>query len=353
MFFGLLVSELERLCPADARRWRGLRLVACDKTTLQLPETPELWKKYGHHDIRTHVGPVAVEFCCFMTILARAPFAFTIAPADTSEDKLLKKMKGRLRKGDLLLIDNGFYGAANFKWILAQGAHFLIPANTAVKPKLLKELGANDYLAEITDSHNKETMKVRVVYVHRNGFRRRRLVTSLLDPVAYPASELAGIYHQRWTIETFYDEFKNDMSANKWHCESVENFRKELACKLILACLTRLAIAKAAKKRRTVPGMISFAKALGETRRFILRIIDSSAPRSFETAYGLLVAYCARHKITVRPGRRFSRDKQEYRRKSRGLVRGKVGRPRKPTPKIKKEDRRFATDSKGVTYLLS
>lgn len=353
MLFGLLVSELERLWPVDAKLWRGLRLVACDKTTLQLPESPELWKKYGHHDVRTHLGPVAVELCCFMTVIARAPFAFTIAPADTSEDKLLKKMKGRLRKDDLLLIDNGFYGAANFKWILAQGAHFLIPANTAVKPRLLKELGANDYLAEITDSRTKEVMIVRVVYVHRNGFRRRRLATSLLDPVAYPASELSGIYHQRWTIETFHDEFKNDMSANAWHCETVENFRKELVCKLILVCLTRLAIAKAAKKRRTVPGMSSFAKAYGETRRFILRIIDSAAPRKFETEHGLLVAYCARHRITVRPGRVFTRDKQEYRRKSRGLVKGKVGRPRKPTPKTRREDRRFANDSKGVTYLLS
>ena len=108
------------------------------------------------------------------------------------------------------------------------------------------------------DSHIKETMKVRVVYVRRNGFRRRRLVTSLLDPVAYPASE-----------------------------------------------------------------------------------------------HRLLVDYCARHRIVVRPGRVFPREKQEYRRKSRGLIRGKVGRPRKPTPKFKRQDRRFATDSKGNTYLKS
>jgi hypothetical protein len=353
MLFGLLVAELEKLWPAEAKRWRGLRLVACDKTTLQLPESPALWKKYGHHDIRTHLGPVAVEFCCFMTVLARAPFAFTIAPADTSEDRMLKRMKGHLRKNDLLLIDNGFYAAANFRWILAQGAHFLIPANTTVRPRLLKELGASDYLAEIIDSHTKEAMTVRVVYVQRNGFRRRRLVTSLLDPIAFPASELSGIYHRRWTIETFYDEFKNDMSGNRWHCKTVENFRKELACKLILVCLTRLAIAKAAKKRRTTPGMISFSKACAETRRFILRVMDSSAPRDFETGYGLLVAYCARHKITVRPGRSFTRDKQERRRKARGLVKGKVGRPRKPAPKIKRADRRFATDSTGNTYLLS
>ena len=43
---------------------------------------------------------------------------------------------------------------------------------------------------------------------NRDGFRRRRLVTSLLDPDRFPASELARLYHLRWDIETFYTEEK-------------------------------------------------------------------------------------------------------------------------------------------------
>jgi hypothetical protein len=35
-----------------------------------------------------------------------------------------------------------------------------------------------------------------------------RLVTSILDPEAAPAVELAALYHQRWEIETTLDELK-------------------------------------------------------------------------------------------------------------------------------------------------
>ena len=35
---------------------------------------------------------------------------------------------------------------------------------------------------------------------------RHRLVTTLLDPEAYPALDLACAYHERWEIEVVIDE---------------------------------------------------------------------------------------------------------------------------------------------------
>jgi hypothetical protein len=46
----------------------------------------------------------------------------------------------------------------------------------------------------------------------RPGYRaRHRLVTSLLDPAAYPAQELIELYHQRWEIEISNDELKTHL----------------------------------------------------------------------------------------------------------------------------------------------
>jgi hypothetical protein len=43
----------------------------------------------------------------------------------------------------------------------------------------------------------------------RPGHRQRyRLVTSILDPEAAPAAELAALYHQRWELESALDELK-------------------------------------------------------------------------------------------------------------------------------------------------
>jgi len=38
-----------------------------------------------------------------------------------------------------------------------------------------------------------------------------RLVTTMLDPEEAPANELAALYHERWEIETAYDEVKTHM----------------------------------------------------------------------------------------------------------------------------------------------
>jgi len=36
---------------------------------------------------------------------------------------------------------------------------------------------------------------------------RYRLITTILDPASAPAVELAALYHERWEIETTFDEF--------------------------------------------------------------------------------------------------------------------------------------------------
>ncbi len=38
-----------------------------------------------------------------------------------------------------------------------------------------------------------------------------RLLTTLRDPRAAPAAELAALYHERWEIETAYDEIKTHL----------------------------------------------------------------------------------------------------------------------------------------------
>lgn len=55
--------------------------------------------------------------------------------------------------------------------------------------------------------------------------------------------------------------------------------------------------------------------------------------RSGEQAHEVLIAESSRHLTRSKPDRSFSRDKQAYRKKSRGLLRKKRGRPRVKTYK--------------------
>ena len=97
----------------------------------------------------------------------------------------------------------------------------------------------------------------KTVFVYRDGFRRRRLVTSLLDPDRFPASELARLYHLRWDIETFYREFKHTLRATSWHGHTPNSFHQELLMHMIALCLIRLAMLEASRLIQISVGQIS------------------------------------------------------------------------------------------------
>ena len=135
--YGALVSRLQTACKDQRRRWHGLRLLAADKTNLALPEAKALWKCFGAHKGQQGLGPIAVELCCLFDLLSRAPLHFVFAKACTSEHKLIQKLIRVLKKGDLLLVDSGFYFCATFIKILRRNAHFIIPATKIMRPKVL------------------------------------------------------------------------------------------------------------------------------------------------------------------------------------------------------------------------
>lgn len=147
---------------------------------------------------------------------------------------MLPRLMKYIKKTHLVLIDNGFYSWKHFDMIRKRGAHFICPHKTSGRPKVVKKLDKDDYLCEIKQSRGKETMMVRVVYIYRKGFKRRRIVTSLLDHKKYPREEIGEIYHKRWHVETYYREFKSSLKATNWHCAKPASFEIELYAKWLL-----------------------------------------------------------------------------------------------------------------------
>ena len=320
---------------------------------MTLPEFPALYKCFGAHKGSQGLGPVAVELCCLFDLITRAPLQFVYDKVCTSEHKLIKELIGCIKKGDLLLLDSGFYFCTTFRKIMARAAHFIIPAKENIRPKVLEKLADGDYLCEIIDYSDNTTVKVRIVFVHRNGFRRRRLVTSLLDPLQFPASELALLYHMRWDIETFYRDFKCTLSATSWHCQTPNTFHQELLVHMIVCCLIRTAMLEASQLSNLSVGQLSFARALTETRLFIRILLTATDAEIWSSIWDKYVRCCAKYHVNNKPDRKFSRDKQEYRRKSRGLQSRQKNNKRKyqePSPPPQPDTRK---DAKGQEFLLS
>ena len=68
------------------------------------------------------------------------------------------------------------------------------------------------------------------VRVDKKGFRTKQfvVVTSLLDPVEYPAKELAGLYRARWHAELDIRSIKDVMQMDVLRCKTPEMVRKEI-----------------------------------------------------------------------------------------------------------------------------
>jgi hypothetical protein len=59
------------------------------------------------------------------------------------------------------------------------------------------------------------------------------LVTTLLDPVTYPAEEIRQLYLQRWSVGLHFREIKTLLALDVLRCRSSEMIEKELLVQVI------------------------------------------------------------------------------------------------------------------------
>jgi IS4 transposase len=73
------------------------------------------------------------------------------------------------------------------------------------------------------------------------GFRVRTiiLVTTLLDPIAFPAQALGELYFQRWSVELHFREIKTLLRLDILRCLTPQMVHKELLLHLIAYNLIR------------------------------------------------------------------------------------------------------------------
>ena len=105
---------------------------------------------------------------------------------------------------------------------------------------------------------------MRAIRYRRRGFREQTLLTSLLDPVKYPAAEVVALYHERWEIELAYDELKTHLldSEETIRSRTPAGVRQELWGIAIAYNLVRREMERVATKAKVAPTRISFVGAL-------------------------------------------------------------------------------------------
>jgi hypothetical protein len=211
--------------PATPGAWyRAWRLVVVDGTTLDVADTPANQAAFGrpatHRGEQTafpQVRVVGVAECGTHALLDA-----TMGPLAQGETTLaagLLGTDGALGAGMLLLADRLFAGAELWRQAAATGAELLWRTRSNAVLPVLEAFADGSYLSQITAAtdrrHGVAPTVVRVVEYRLDDPGRPkakgrvyRLLTTILDPNAAPAAELAALYHQRWEVEGLLDELK-------------------------------------------------------------------------------------------------------------------------------------------------
>jgi hypothetical protein len=263
--FGLLAGPAP-----DTPRWRGLLVCAIDGTTMSVPDSAVNVAGYGRQS-GSHGGSgypllrlVAVVACGTRTVIDAV-----FGPIGIGETSYAPRLFGCLRPGMLLLADRNFAVRELVALVTATGADLLIRCKNTRRLPHLGHLPDGSWRSRLGP------VPLRVIdadiVVTLGGTRhtgRYRLITTLTDPVRYPAAELVTLYHQRWEIETAYAELKSTILGGRvLRARTPTGVEQEVYALLAVYQVLRLAMADAtAADPATSPDRASFTVALHTAR---------------------------------------------------------------------------------------
>ena len=259
------------------------RLVAIDGTCLDVADTTANAEHFGRPGVNK--GEQAAFPQARVVALAEcgthAVFAAEVGSYSRSEAALADALLGRLEPGMLLLADRGFFSYALWRKAIATGADLLWRVRTgalAPKPTHVEDLPDGSWLAHLRGltpaaERRQEPMLVRVVdYTIEDGRDNPttyRLFTTLSDPSAVTAVELAAAYTQRWEIELAFDELKTHQRGPRTvlRSKSPDLVLQEIWGHLCCHFAIRSLMAQAATHYGHDPDRVSFIAALRITRQ--------------------------------------------------------------------------------------
>ncbi len=200
--------------------YHGFRLVGCDGTVLDAPDT--VANDAAFHRASGSRGEGAfpqVRKVSLVELGTHVEFALAIGGWQDSETTLAEQLWDQVPADALLLEDRGFFSYPAWKKLVARQLQLLIRVKSHMILRPLRTLADGSYLAKIYPSakdrrHDHHGILVRVIEYTLDDPRRtgqgeiHRLMTTLLDESRYPALELINLYHERWEEELVYDEQK-------------------------------------------------------------------------------------------------------------------------------------------------
>lgn len=260
---------------ARKHAWRNLALYGVDGSTLRVADFPENRAHFGGPSgERGDSGYPLVRVTTLMALRSHILAAADFGPYNDSEITLSAFLWREVPDDSLVLVDRGFLAAGILVPLANEGRnrHWLTRAKSTTKWRVVKRLGRNEDLVELTvsaqarsqDPSLPATYVARAIRYQVKGFKPGTILTSMLDGEQFPASEIVELYHERWELELGYDEIKTEMldRLESIRSRTVAGVEQELWGILLAFNLIRLEMERTADDLGLEPTRISFVSAL-------------------------------------------------------------------------------------------
>ena len=261
--------------------YRMWRLVSMDGSTLDTADEKPNEKAFGRPSAsRGKSAFPEVRFVSLVENGTHVLFGTRMGGVNAGEITLAKQVLSSLAKGMLCLADRNFFGFELWNQARSTGADLLWRVKKNLRLPCEKRLPDGSYLSRVYESpkeqrHGRNGVVVRVIDYRLEGIPGAepiyRLLTTILDHEAAPATELAALYHERWEIETALDELKTHLRGSRivLRSKTPDLVRQEFYGLMMAHFAIRGLMHEAALKANADPDTLSFLHAVRVVRRKI------------------------------------------------------------------------------------
>jgi hypothetical protein len=259
--------------------YRHWQLVSLDGSTLDVADEQENVQAFGRPGVSRGASAYPqIRFVALVENGTHVLFGTRLGGYATGEITLAPEVMVALQRGMLCLADRNFFGFRLWNQARAQGADLLWRIKKNLRLPVEKRLPDGSYRSRIYPSerdrrHQTNGVVVRVIDYRLDGVADAeplyRLVTTILDPSAAPAEELAALYHERWEIEGALDELKTHLRGAKivLRSKTPDLVRQEFYGLLLAHFAIRGLMHEAALRVGEDPDRLSFLHAVRVLRR--------------------------------------------------------------------------------------
>jgi hypothetical protein len=313
---------------ADLRAGSGGRLAGrpvkvVDGSSTQLPDTRENQKRYPQPSKqRAGCGFPVLKFLLLFSLNSGSVLNAVMASLHHHDLRLLRQLQGELKQGDILLGDRASGEYTTLATWPNAGVDVVARLHQKRKVDFRKarRLAKNDGLFLWTKGYQQSdvlspqqwaqlpaAITVRIIRftaaIRGQRGRRITLVTSLLDPVLYPAEQLIGLYARRWRLELCLRDLKTTMGMERLQCLSPDMAEKELLAYLIGHNLIRCLMAEAVARHAVNLERVSFKGTVDGARQYHAALLQARSRKMRDQLWDDLLLNLARDLVPDRPNR--------------------------------------------------